>query len=66
MLEAIRTFFGRVRGQHREKETVVVEGQLWRCTLCGKVFLTTQEGDIHGSKCVPLETIYRRGDTTQG
>jgi rubrerythrin len=47
MLEAIRTFFGRVRGQHREKETVVVEGQLWRCTKCGLIFLNRVAGEKH-------------------
>jgi hypothetical protein len=49
MLEAIRTFFGRVRGQHREKETVVVEGQLWRCTKCHLIFTTKTAGEKH--KC---------------
>jgi predicted nucleotidyltransferase len=47
MLEAIRTFFGRVRGQHREKETVVVEGQLWRCTQCKMIFITKSAGEQH-------------------
>ena len=47
MLEKIRTFFGRVRGQHREKETVVVEGQMWRCTKCYLIFLTEKEGEKH-------------------
>jgi hypothetical protein len=47
MLEAIRTFFGRVRGQHREKETVVVEGQLWRCTKCHLIFTTKSAGEQH-------------------
>ena len=47
MLEMIRTFFGRVRGQHREKETVVVEGQLWRCTKCKMIFLNRVAGEQH-------------------
>lgn len=47
MLEAIRTFFGRVRGQHREKETVIVEGQLWRCTKCHLIFTTKSAGEQH-------------------
>jgi hypothetical protein len=47
MLEMIRTFFGRVRGQHREKETVVVEGQLWRCTQCQMIFLNKTAGEQH-------------------
>ena len=50
MIEAIRTFFGRVRGQHREKETVVVEGQLWRCTQCQMIFITKSAGEQH--KCL--------------
>ena len=50
MLEAIRTFFGRVRGQHTEKETVVVEGQLWRCTKCKLIFITKSAGEQH--KCL--------------
>jgi hypothetical protein len=33
MIEAIKTFFGRVRGQHADKQTVVVEGQLWRVEM---------------------------------
>jgi len=47
MIEMIRTFFGRVRGQHREKKTVVVEGQLWRCTKCHLIFLTKKQGESH-------------------
>jgi hypothetical protein len=47
MLEAIRTFFGRVRGQHAEKQTVVVEGQLWRCTKCKLIFITKSAGEQH-------------------
>jgi len=47
MIEAIRTFFGRVRGQHREKETVVVEGRMWRCTKCKLIFVTKSAGEQH-------------------
>jgi hypothetical protein len=47
MIEAIRTFFGRVRGQHADKQTVVVEGQLWRCTKCKMVFVTKEGGESH-------------------
>lgn len=47
MLEAIRTFFGRVRGQHPEKETVVVEGRMWRCTKCKLIFITKSAGEKH-------------------
>jgi uncharacterized C2H2 Zn-finger protein len=47
MIEAIRTFFGRVRGQHREKETVVVQGELWYCTDCKMIFLNKKEAEKH-------------------
>jgi hypothetical protein len=47
MIEAIRTFFGRVRGQHADKQTVVVEGQLWRCTKCKLIFITKSAGEKH-------------------
>jgi hypothetical protein len=45
MLEKIRTFFGRVRGQHAEKQTIVVEGDLWRCTECKMLFLNRGSGE---------------------
>jgi hypothetical protein len=47
MLERIRTFFGRIVGLHQNKHTVVVEGELWRCTKCHLIFLTRKEGDRH-------------------
>jgi predicted nucleotidyltransferase len=47
MLEAIRTFFGRVRGQHAEKQTIVVEGELYRCTKCKMIFLNRVAGEKH-------------------
>jgi len=47
MLEAIRTFFGRVNGLRYEKQTVVVEGQLWRCTQCQMIFLNKTAGEQH-------------------
>lgn len=49
MLEAIRTFFGRVRGQHANKQTVVVEGELYRCINCKLIFLNRTVGEQH--KC---------------
>lgn len=49
MLEKIRTFFGKVRGQHQEKRTVVVEGELYRCTACNLIFLNRVAGEQH--KC---------------
>jgi predicted nucleotidyltransferase len=47
MIEAIRTFFGRIVGQHQDKRTVVVEGQLWRCTKCKMIFVTKSAADKH-------------------
>jgi ribosomal protein S27E len=50
MLESIRTFFGRTKGLHQDKQTVIVEARAWRCTKCGKVFLNQEEGKAHVSK----------------
>lgn len=47
MLEMIKTFFGKVRGQHQEKRTIVVEGELWLCTECKMIFLSKQAGEQH-------------------
>lgn len=47
MLEAIRTFFGKVRGLHQEKRTIVVEGELYRCTKCKMIFLNRVAGEQH-------------------
>jgi predicted nucleotidyltransferase len=47
MIETIRTFFGKVRGQHENKRTIVVEGELWRCTKCKMIFLNKQAGEQH-------------------
>jgi hypothetical protein len=50
MIEAIRTFFGRIVGLHENKKTVVVEGLIWKCTKCNFIFLTKEEGEKHGSE----------------
>ena len=47
MIKAIRTFFGKVRGLHHEKQTIVIEGQLWRCTNCHLIFTTKSAGEQH-------------------
>lgn len=47
MLEKIRTFFGRIVGQHEKKRTVVVEGTAWRCIKCHLIFLTKEAADRH-------------------
>lgn len=47
MIEAIKTFFGKLRGQHGEKRTVVEEGLLYRCTKCHLIFITKLAADKH-------------------
>jgi hypothetical protein len=48
MLEPIRAFFGRVKGLHPDTKTVVSESTMWRCVVCGNIFRTKEEGNIHG------------------
>jgi hypothetical protein len=50
MLEAIRTFFGRSRGEHGDRRTVVQEGLVWRCTKCYLIFTTKTAGEQHDCK----------------
>ena len=47
MLERIRTFFGRTKGIHQDKETIVSQGSAWYCTKCKLVFVTKSAGDQH-------------------
>ena len=47
MLERIRTFFGRTKGIHQDKETIVSQGSAWFCTECKLVFITKAAGDQH-------------------
>jgi len=47
MIERIRTFFGRVYGQHTYKKTIVAKGTAWYCTECKLVFVTKLAGDQH-------------------
>ncbi len=47
MLERIRTFFGKEKGQHPNKKIIVEEGTLWRCTQCHLIFLNKKEGEQH-------------------
>ena len=47
MLERIRTFFGREKGTHPNKTTIVAQGSAWYCTECRLVFVTKQAGDKH-------------------
>jgi hypothetical protein len=47
MIEKIRTFFGRIKGIHQDKTTVVAQGTAWYCTECRLVFVTKQAGEQH-------------------
>ena len=47
MIEAIRTFFGKVRGLRGERKTIVEQGFVYRCTKCNLVFLTRTAGEQH-------------------
>lgn len=47
MLERIRTFFGRTKGIHQDKETIVSQGSAWYCTECKLVFITKAAGAQH-------------------
>ena len=47
MLELIRTFFGREKGTHPNKSTIVAQGTAWYCTDCRLVFITKHAGDQH-------------------
>jgi len=50
VLEKIKTFFGRVRGQHSNKETIIVESCAWRCLICGQIFLDEAIAKEHKEK----------------
>jgi hypothetical protein len=47
VLEAIRTFFGKLRGLHGNRQTVIEQGTLWRCTKCQLIFVTKTAGEQH-------------------
>lgn len=47
MIERIRTFFGREKGTHPNKSTIVEQGSAWYCTECRLVFMTKVAGDKH-------------------
>lgn len=48
MIEAIRTFFGKLRGDKGSRQTVIEQGTLWRCTKCHMIFTTKEAGEKHG------------------
>jgi len=47
MIEAIRTFFGKMRGERGERKTIVNQGLVYRCTKCNLLFLTKTAGEQH-------------------
>ena len=47
MIETIRTFTGRVKGQHLKKQTTVYQGKSYRCTKCGLIFTDKEEAERH-------------------
>ena len=47
MLEAIRTFFGKLRGERGDRKTIVEQGLVYRCTKCQLIFLTKSGGEQH-------------------
>jgi hypothetical protein len=50
MIEAIRTFFGKMRGERGDRRTVVKEEMLYRCTKCHLIFTTRTAGEQHDCK----------------
>jgi hypothetical protein len=44
MIEAVKTFFGRLRGRG---QTIVEYGLVWRCTKCHLIFITKKAGEQH-------------------
>jgi len=47
MIEVIRTFVGKLRGLHGNRQTVVQQGTMWRCTKCNMIFTTKTAGESH-------------------
>jgi hypothetical protein len=47
MIEAIRTFFGKIRGERGNRRTIVEQGFVYRCTQCQLIFLTRTAGEQH-------------------
>ena len=48
MLEQVQTFFGKIRGLRGDRQTIINQTMMWRCTVCGDIFKTKEEGNIHG------------------
>jgi hypothetical protein len=48
MIESIQTFFGKMRGLRGDRQAIINQTMMWRCTVCGNIFKTKEEGNIHG------------------
>ena len=48
MIEPIQTFFGKIRGLRGDRQTIINQTMMWRCTVCSDIFKTKEEGDLHG------------------
>lgn len=59
MLERIRTFFGREKGTHPNKSTIVAQGSAWYCTECRLVFVTKSAGDQHSCEYCFQDSIMK-------
>jgi len=59
MLKRIRTFFGKVYGQHANKTTIVEQGSAWYCTECKLVFITKMAGAQHSCELRLQDVIVR-------
>jgi hypothetical protein len=60
MIQQIRTFFGKQRGESGKRRTEVKMGIAWICLGCGKVFTNKSLADLH--KCI-RETPYSNYDS---
>jgi hypothetical protein len=59
MIEKIRTFFGRTKGIHQDKTTVVAQGTAWYCTECRLVFVTKSASNNHSCEYRFQDSIVR-------
>jgi len=48
MIESVQTFFGKIRGLRGDRQAIINQTMMWRCTVCGEMFKTKEEGNIHG------------------
>jgi len=53
MIDKIRTLFGRIRGGHGSKQTIMTEACAWRCRKCSTIFLDEEEAKQHSCKGKP-------------